>query len=117
MFRGTVSKTYHFEAKRSVNHEQHQVHHFAQVDHAVQVVSALDKSDTPCLAGDYRDRSLRLVEIVLGETPDQRAKQGGFADTGRADDPNNNGGRRQSPFVHPLALLAGNLSLIRVSVD
>lgn len=94
LIKGTVSRTYHFEAERSVNHEQHQVHHFAQVDHAVQVVSALHKSDSPCLARDDRDRPLRLIEVVLGETPDERAEQGGFADTGRADDTDNNGRRR-----------------------
>lgn len=83
MFPGDVSKaswrfiegTHHFETKTSINHQEHQINDLAEIDHTVEVVATLDECDSPGLSRYHRDRSLRLVQVVFGESFDQRPEQ------------------------------------------
>lgn len=112
-----MPETYHFKSETTVNHEQDQVDDFAQINHTVQIVSAFDKGNSPSLARYDSDRSLRLTEVVLCETLDERFEQCRLSDSWRSDDSDDDRWWRQSTFIHSLALLAGHLPLLRVSID
>ena len=109
--------THHFKAITAINHEQHQIHHLAEINHAVQIIPALDKGDSPGLARHDGDRSLGLRERVLGVPLDKRSEQGGLADTWRSDDTDYDRRRRETTLIHSLALLGRHFALIRVTVD
>lgn len=69
----TRAVAHHFKAKTTVNHQQDQIHDLSQINHAIQIVSAFHKSDSPRLARYHRDGTLRLVQRVFCETPDERS--------------------------------------------
>lgn len=109
--------THHLEPETTVNHEEHQVDDFAQINHAVQVVSTFHKGDPPRLSRHYSDRPLRLTQIVLGKPLDKRFEQGRLPHSWRSDDSDNDRRWRQSSFIHALAFLARHLPLLWVSID
>ena len=53
--------THHFKPKRAVNHEQHKICNFTDVNHAVEVIVAFDKRQTPLLASNDCDGTLDIV--------------------------------------------------------
>ena len=113
----SLQDTHHLKAEASVDHPQHEVDDLAKVDHGVQVVAALDKSDTPSLSRDNSNRSLRVVQVVLRVSPDERAEERGLPHTGRSDDTDDDGRRGHAALVHTLSLLLGHLALLGVAVD
>lgn len=63
--------TYHFKAKRAVDHEQDKVGNLANINHAVDVVVALDKREPSLLAADNSNGALGLVEGLFRIAADE----------------------------------------------
>lgn len=76
---------YHLETKGTVDHEENEVGNLANVDHAVEVVVALDEGQTTLLAGDDGDGALGLCERLFCVAPDETLEEGGLADACRPD--------------------------------
>ena len=70
------SGQHHFEAKACINHQQHEICYFPNVDHRSEVVIAFDESQAAFLAGNESNWSLHFREGVLGIAPDQRFDEG-----------------------------------------
>lgn len=83
----------HLEAEGAVDHEEDEVGDFANVDHAVDVVVALDEGEAALLAADDGDGAFGVVEGLLGEPADETLEQRRLSNTGWADNGDDDGGR------------------------
>ena len=62
--------THHLKPIRSINHKQHEVSNFANVDHRINIVIAFDEGDAFLLPADNCYWPLNLVERLLRISPD-----------------------------------------------
>ena len=79
-------ENFHFEAEGGVDQDQDEVGHFGDVDHHVDVVRALQKSEPALFPGHDRHGALDVGDGLAREVLDQALQQRRLADLGRADD-------------------------------
>jgi hypothetical protein len=83
--------THHLESKRTIYHEQYQVSDFANVNHAVEVIVALDERQSSFLPADDGDRALGFVQRLFCVPSNETFEEGGFADPRRPDNGDDDG--------------------------
>ena len=71
-------KDLHLKTKTGVDEEKNKVGHLGHVDHAVDVIGALDEGELPLF--HHRDRTLNGGEVLPCEVLDQPLKQSGLSE-------------------------------------
>ena len=79
-------ENFHFESETRVDHQKHQIGHFGDVDHRIQVVGTLDEGDSSVLSGNDCDRPVDSVHLLLRVVFHERAHERRLSDFGWSDD-------------------------------
>lgn len=78
----------HLKTIVSVNHEKDDVSNLCDIDHSLEFVGTLDKSQALLLGSDDRDGTLGVSNCFLGISSDERLHQSRLSYTGRANNGN-----------------------------
>ena len=70
----------HLKTKTGVDEEKNKVGHLSHVDHAVDVVGALDEGQSPLFPRNHRNWTLDGGQVLPCEVLDQPLKQSGLSE-------------------------------------
>ena len=80
-----MNDAYHFKTERTVDHEQHEISDFPNINHTIEVVVAFHKGESFFLAADYGYGSFCFIQSLFCITSNKTFEQGSFTDTWRTN--------------------------------
>jgi hypothetical protein len=86
-----VKPTDHLEAERTIDHEQDEISNFADVNHGIDVIIALDKGEVTVFTADNGDGAVDGVEGLFSVAANETFEKRGFTNARGPYDSYNDG--------------------------